>query len=128
MADAVIVSGTSTGRPPTLPLLRKVVGAVPETPVYLGSGVTASSVTRFLIGVGCAFSLVGAMAVAGQWFPRERFALLAGLAMMFGMLGGVFGQAPLRMAVDASGWRMTMASVGIVGFGLMLAALYATWW
>ena len=48
LADAVIVSGTSTGRPPTLPLLRKVVGAVPETPVYLGSGVTASSVTRFL--------------------------------------------------------------------------------
>ena len=48
LADAVIVSGTSTGRPPTLPLLRKVVGAVPETPIYLGSGVTASSVTRFL--------------------------------------------------------------------------------
>jgi membrane complex biogenesis BtpA family protein len=48
LADAVIVSGTSTGRPPTLPLLRKVVAAIPGTPVYLGSGVTASSVTRFL--------------------------------------------------------------------------------
>lgn len=48
LADAVIVSGTSTGRPPTLPLLRKVVGAIPETPIFLGSGVTASSVTRFL--------------------------------------------------------------------------------
>jgi membrane complex biogenesis BtpA family protein len=48
LADAVIVSGTSTGRPPTLPLLRKVAGAIPETPIYLGSGVTASSVTRFL--------------------------------------------------------------------------------
>ena len=39
-----------------------------------------ASVTRFFIGAGCAFSLVGAMAVAGQWFPRRRFALLAGLA------------------------------------------------
>lgn len=48
LADAVIVSGTSTGRPPSIPLLRKVVAAVPTTPVYLGSGVTASSVTRFL--------------------------------------------------------------------------------
>lgn len=85
-------------------------------------GLTGASVTRFLIGVGCGFSLVGAMAVAGQWFPRERFALLAGLAMMFGMLGGVFGQAPLRLAVDATGWRTTMAYVGIVGFGLMAAA------
>lgn len=85
-------------------------------------GLAGASVTRFLIGAGCAFSLVGAMAVAGQWFPRERFALLAGLAMMFGMLGGVFGQAPLRVAVDATDWRTTMASVGIIGFGLMLAA------
>ncbi len=85
-------------------------------------GLMGASVARFLIGAGCAFSLVGAMAVAGQWFPRERFALLAGLAMMFGMAGGVFGQAPLRVAVDATDWRTTMATVGAVGFGLMLAA------
>ena len=85
-------------------------------------GLVGASAARFLIGAGCAFSLVGAMAVAGQWFPRERFALLAGLAMMFGMAGGVFGQAPLRVAVDASDWRTTMAAVGVVGFGLMLAA------
>ncbi len=81
-----------------------------------------ASVTRFLIGAGCAFSLVGAMAVAGQWFPRERFALLAGLAMMFGMVGGVFGQGPLRIAVNATDWRTTMASVGLIGFALMIAA------
>ena len=85
-------------------------------------GLVGASVARFLIGAGCAFSLVGAMAVAGQWFPRERFALLAGLAMMFGMAGGVFGQAPLRVAVDATDWRTTMATVGVIGFGLMLAA------
>ena len=85
-------------------------------------GLAGASVTRFLIGAGCAFSLVGAMAVAGQWFPRERFALLAGLAMMFGMAGGVFGQAPLRMVVDATDWRTTMALVAVMGFGLMLAA------
>ena len=78
-------------------------------------GLVGASVARFLIGAGCAFSLVGAMAVAGQWFPRERFALLAGLAMMFGMAGGVFGQAPLRVAVDATDWRTTMAAVGVVG-------------
>jgi MFS family permease len=85
-------------------------------------GLVGASVARFLIGAGCAFSLVGAMAVAGQWFPRKRFALLAGLAMMFGMIGGVFGQAPLRVVVDATDWRTTMAAVGIMGFGLMLAA------
>jgi MFS family permease len=68
--------------------------------MFASSGALAgASVMRFLIGAGCAFSLVGAMAVAGQWFPRERFALLAG-----------------------SDWRTTMASVAVIGFGLALAA------
>jgi len=69
---------------------------------YWGVGVG-----RFLIGATAAFSLVGAMAVAGQWFPPQRFALLSGLAMMFGMAGGVLGQAPVSLAVDALGWRNT---------------------
>ena len=34
-------------------------------------GLASASLMRFLIGAGCAFSLVGAMAVAGQWFARE---------------------------------------------------------
>ena len=49
------------------------------------------SLGRFMIGATAAFSFVGAMMVAGQWFPPARFALLSGLAMMLGMAGGVFG-------------------------------------
>ena len=59
---------------------------------------------RFLIGASAAFSLVGAMAIAGQWFPARRFALLSGLAMMTGMAGGVFGQAPVSLSVAEYGW------------------------
>ena len=81
-----------------------------------------ASLMRFLIGAGCAFSLVGAMAVAGQWFPRQRFALLGGLSMMIGMAGGVFGQAPLRVAVEATDWRTAMVAVAFIGFALALAA------
>ncbi len=74
---------------------------------------------RFMIGAAAAFSLAGSMAVAGQWFPAHRFALLSGLAMMMGMAGGVFGQAPLRLAVEATGWRSTMLL--LAGGGLMIA-------
>lgn len=73
--------------------------------------------SRFLIGGSAAFSLVGAMAVAGQWFAPTRFALLSGLAMMMGMAGGVFGQAPVRMLVEVLDWRhavLIMASGGVV--------------
>src|SRR5262249_29871472 len=44
---------------------------------------------RFLIGASAAFSLVGAMTVAGHWFSAHRFALLSGFAMAMGMAGGV---------------------------------------
>lgn len=85
----------------------------------------ALSLGRFLIGATAAFSLVGAMTVAGQWFPPARFALLSGFAMMLGMAGGVFGQAPLRLLVDQLDWRQ--ASLALAGGGVLLAlAAFAT--
>jgi MFS family permease len=77
---------------------------------------------RFLIGASVAFSLVGAMSVAGQWFEPRRFALLGGLAMAAGMAGGVLGQAPVRLLVEAEGWRPTLA---VMGAGGLLIALMA---
>lgn len=47
-ADAIVISGTATGRPPTLPLLRKVRAAVPDSPLYVGSGAAGANVARFL--------------------------------------------------------------------------------
>lgn len=82
--------------------------------VYLG---------RFLIGASAAFSLVGAMAVAGQWFRSDQFALLGGLAMASGMAGGVLGQAPVRLAVEAQGWRPTMAAMAVGGLVIALMAV-----
>lgn len=85
----------------------------------------ALSLGRFVIGATAAFSLVGAMTVAGQWFPPARFALLSGLAMMLGMAGGVFGQAPLRLLVDQFDWRQ--ASLALAGGGVLLAlAVFVT--
>jgi MFS family permease len=80
------------------------------------------AVGRFLVGASAAFSLVGAMAVAGQWFPSQRFALLSGLAMMFGMAGGVLGQAPLSLAVGQLGWRTTLLAIAAGGALIAIAA------
>jgi MFS family permease len=77
---------------------------------------------RFLIGASAAFSLVGSMAVAGQWFPANRFAILSGLAMAMGMAGGVFGQAPLRLAIEASDWRTATVFLAAGGAALAVAA------
>ncbi len=85
----------------------------------LAPALWALSLGRFLIGATAAFSLVGAMTVAGQWFPATRFALLSGLAMMLGMAGGVFGQAPLRLLVERLDWQR--ASLVLAGGGVLLA-------
>jgi MFS family permease len=92
--------------------------------VLFATGETLTTVTagRFLIGASAAFSLVGAMAVAGQWFSPDRFAMLSGLAMAMGMAGGVLGQAPLRVAIEASDWRATMLLLAAGGVALSVAA------
>jgi MFS family permease len=77
---------------------------------------------RFLIGASAAFSFVGAMSVAGLWFPARRFALLTGLAMMLGMAGGVAGQAPLRLLVDQLDWRHASLSLAAGGIAIAVAA------
>jgi MFS family permease len=88
-----------------------------------GNSLAAVTAGRFLIGVSAAFSLVGAMAVAGQWFPANRFAVLSGGAMAMGMAGGVIGQVPLRLVVEASDWRT--ANLLLAAGGIALAV--ATW-
>jgi MFS family permease len=73
---------------------------------------------RTLIGAGAAFGLLGAMLLASAWFSARRFALLSGLVMTIGLLGGIVGQAPLALLVEAEGWRRSIIYLGI--FALLL--------
>ncbi len=88
----------------------------------LSSGIAGVAVGRFVIGAAAAFSFVGAVAVAGLWFPARRFALLSGLAMMAGMIGGIFGQAPLRLIVEALDWRAAVLTLAVGGVLIAVAA------
>lgn len=75
---------------------------------------------RLLMGLASSPAVVGVMYLACRWFPKERFALLAALVEMIGMLGGAIGETSLAHLVGMLGWRMSM---GIVGLGGMLLAL-----
>ncbi len=78
-------------------------------------------VSRLMIGFGSAFAAVGAMKLAANWFPAERFALLTGMMVTIGMLGAIGGEAPLAFLIDTYGWRHSMIVMG--GVGLILAVL-----
>ena len=87
----------------------------------LASSLELAYAGRFLIGVGSAVGFIGSMALATQWFPVHRFALLAGLAMLMGMAGGFAGQAPLAALITIFGWRATMLASGGAAAGLAIA-------
>lgn len=76
--------------------------------------VEAAYLGRLLVGIGVAFGYVGSLKLATNWFAPRRFALLSGLTMAFGMLGGILGQTPIAALVEATSWRQSMFILGIV--------------
>ena len=80
-------------------------------------------VGRLLIGAGVGVAFVSMLKLATHWVKPSRFALVSGLALACGSLGGISAGVPLRIAVDAFGWRSVM-----VGAGMVTAVLaVATW-
>lgn len=77
---------------------------------------------RFASGFGAAFAALNCLKITANWFPANRFALMAGLMMTFGMLGAVFGQAPLSWLIDKLSWREALYVIGIAG--VVLAAIF----
>ena len=79
---------------------------------------------RLMIGIGSAFGFVGALTLAGRWFSARRFALVSGLTMMAGMAGGILGQAPLAVVIDAVGWRPPLLGAA-VGGGILALGIWS---
>jgi len=83
LADALIVSGTSTGRAPDLATVRKVASAVPGIPILLGSGVTEDTLAGFLavahgVIVGTAVKMDGITTNPVDPILAKSFAAAAG--------------------------------------------------
>lgn len=75
---------------------------------------------RFLIGLGAATAVVGCMKLTTNWFAFERFGLLTGLLLMFGMLGAIGGEAPVALMVKKLDWRNTTLILGLAGVVLAI--------
>ncbi|MCS5712520.1 MFS transporter [Candidatus Berkiella aquae] len=78
---------------------------------------------RFVMGVGGSFAVVGCLKLASLWFPVNRFALLTGIMVAVGMMGGVFGQEHLVKLVLMVGWRDTILYGALLG-GLLSIVIW----
>ena len=62
-----------------------------------------------LIGVGCSPVLMASYYILARVYPAAMFATFAALIIAFGQAGNLAGSLPLAYAVEAFGWRLTMA-------------------
>jgi MFS family permease len=83
-----------------------IFGLAP-TMVWAGLG-------RLLIGGSVAVAFVGMLKLAGHWFAPRQFALASGMALFCGIVGAVFAGVPLRLLVNAVGWRPVMTISALI--------------
>src|ERR1044072_3065572 len=76
----------------------------------------AAGVGRFLQGVGGAFSVVGAIYIASNYFPASQAATLIGATQMFGIAGGAAGQFAVGPMIGGGlAWNKFWVGMGIAG-------------
>lgn len=85
------------------------------TNFYLGC------LARLLMGVGSAFAFVSVLVMASRLFDAKWFPLLTGITQMLAAVGAMCGQLPIRVLINAAGWRETMYFLGV--FGILLSFL-----
>ncbi|MCF8030815.1 MAG: MFS transporter [Desulfohalobiaceae bacterium] len=73
-----------------------------------------ASMGRLLIGGSVAVAFVGILKLASTWFPPRQFAMVTGIALLFGIVGAVFGGPPLRLLMEVFSWRGIMLVVALV--------------
>ncbi len=79
---------------------------------------------RLMIGGSVGVAFVAMLKLSAHWMPARQFALASAAALAVGVFGAVAAGAPLRLLVDAFGWRNIMwASAACT---LLIAC--AAWW
>ena len=87
----------------------------------LAPGFALAGVGRLLIGGSVGVAFVAMLKLASHWFAPARFAMLSGLALACGMIGAVSAGVPLRLLVDAFGWRAVLGSSAVLTAVLAVA-------
>lgn len=81
-------------------------------------GYYAIIITRVLMGIAAAFSVLGSFKVASEWFETRLFATLAGLTVTLGYLGGM--NQPIVMIREHL--SLSEIFIGLGAIGLILTA------
>jgi MFS family permease len=101
------------------------VAAIGGVLFALSSSYTVVGLGRLLVGASVGVAFVSMLKLASHWFDARHFAMMSGLALMCGMIGAVSAGLPLRVLVDAFGWRPVMLGVAALTAVLCVATSVA---
>ncbi len=101
-----------------------LIAAVGTVVFALASDVVWANLGRLMIGGSVAVAFVCMLKLANHWLPKNQISLATGLALFVGVVGAIFAGVPLRLLVDAFGWRMVMLVIAALTFVVALAI----WW
>ncbi len=82
------------------------------------SGMAAACLGRLLIGACVSVAFVVSLKLAAGWFPSRYYSMISGLGLFTGILGAVSAGVPLRLLVDAFGWRAVMVAAAALTAGV----------
>ena len=74
----------------------------------LAPGVAWANAGRLAIGAAAGVAFVSMLKLASHWLPVRQYAFASGVALFTGVVGATLAGPPLRIAVDAFGWRAVM--------------------
>jgi sugar phosphate permease len=77
---------------------------------------------RAILGGSTAVALLVALRLAAHWFPSKNFGAMSGIALLFGNMGAVVAQIPLRLAIEHFTWRETVIGSAVIVFLLGVLA------
>ncbi|WP_029915959.1 MFS transporter [Pelobacter seleniigenes] len=82
----------------------------------LAGGLLWACLGRLLIGGSVAVAFVAMMKLSSHWMAPRQFSLASGLALLLGIMGGVFAGTPLRLLIAAYNWRTVMLVAALFPF------------
>lgn len=82
---------------------------------------TTAAIGRACVGFGTGGVFIPGLKIFSRWYRVDEFAVLTGLMLTIGGLGGLFSALPLTYLVMAMGWRAAFVTIGLGSFLLAIA-------
>ncbi|WP_309666447.1 MFS transporter [Tabrizicola sp.] len=90
------------------------VGAAGAVLFAVATTASELKIAMALIGVGCSPVLMASYFIFARSFAPAAFGTLAGMTIGIGSLGNIASSLPLSAAVEAFGWRPTVAALAVI--------------